>query len=452
MKTHTLLILLAASIVAASCARAEPPAAPPTQLPGRMHEPVAESIRIRVGHADTAKGGDHDFTGRDQRVLQAAVDLAATFDTGSARPIVEIGPGRFEMRDSLHLRSGVEVRGVPGQTILAPRRAVTSKLALDGDYGEEQITLASPEGFAVGDGVLIEADDVKYFHGTVARIIGRSGNTFMLDQPLRADCMVKRNARASTVFPVVSGCDVERASVAGLVIEGGGADGLPIDGCRGAGIYLLRAHGTTISKCEIRNFPGDGVSYQQCNDVSLLDTVASGNAGHGFHPGSGSQRTVMARCRAENNRVDGMFICWRVKQGTFEDNLFIGNARNGISIGHKDTDNLLEGNTVRSNGQEGILFRDELPGMAANRNRLLGNTIENNGTAAAGPVAGIRIRGETSGNEIRGNTVRDTRTGADRRQTIGVTVEAKAGDNRVDGNTITADEPIRDERNREKQP
>ena len=160
----------------------------------------------------------------------------------------------------------------------------------------------------------------------------------------------------------------------------------------------------------------------------------------------------MARCRAENNRVDGMFICWRVKQGTFEDNLFIGNVRNGISIGHKDTDNLLEGNTVRSNGQEGILFRDELPGMAANRNRLLGNTIENNGTAAAGPVAGIRIRGETSGNEIRGNTVRDTRTGADRRQTIGVAVEAKAGDNRVDGNTITADEPIRDERNREKQP
>ncbi len=403
---------------------------PPMQLPARMHEPVAESIRIRVGHPDAAgKAGDYDFTGRDNRVLQAAVDLAATFDTGSARPVVEIGPGRFEMRDSLHLRTGVEVRGVPGKTILAPRRAVMSRLALDGDYGEEQITLEAPEGFEVGGGVLVESDNVKYFHGTVARIIGRSGKTFVLDQPLRADCMVNKNARASTVFPVVSGCDVERARVDGLVIDGGGADGLPIDGCRGAGIYLLRAHGTTIAHCEIRNFPGDGVSYQQSNDVSVLDTVAVGNAGHGFHPGSGSQRTVMARCRAEKNRVDGMFICWRVKQGKFEDNLFIGNVRNGISIGHKDTDNVIAGNKVQRNGAEGILFRDELPAMAANRNRVIDNTVEDNGEA------GIRVRGVTSGNEIRDNTVRDTRTGADRRQTTDIVVEPSAVGNVVEGNT-----------------
>jgi parallel beta-helix repeat protein len=140
-----------------------------------------------------------------------------------------------------------------------------------------------------------------------------------------------------------------------------------------------------------------------------------------------------------------MFICWRVKQGTFTDNVFSDNARNGISIGHKDTDNLLERNTVRSNGQDGILFRDELPAMAANRNRLLGNTIEDNG--AAGEAAGVRIRGATSGNEIRGNVIRESR-GAAGRQTIGVILEAAVGENVVVDNDISAAEPVRDDRQR----
>jgi parallel beta-helix repeat protein len=411
-------------------------AAPPaTQLPTRMHEPAEEAIRVRVGHADEpATGPPPDFIGRDGRVIQAALDFAARFDAGSARPLVEVGPGRYPLRDSIHLRGGVELRGTPGKTILALRPAVTSRLAADGDYGEEQITLAEPEGFTVGDGVLVEADNVKYFHATVARIIGRSGSTFVLDRPLRSDCMVNRNARATTVFPGISGCDLERAGVEGFVIDGGGRGGLPIEGCRGAGIYLLRAHGTRIAGCEIRDFPGDGLSYQQSNDVTVRDTIAVGNAGHGFHPGSGSQRPVMTGCRAEDNGLDGMFICWRVKQGSFEGNAFSGNARNGISIGHKDTDNLIAGNTIRRNGAEGILFRDELPAMAAHRNRVLDNTIEDN------QGAGIRIRGATSGNEIRGNTIRDTRVGDtrvgdDRRQTVDVAVEPPAAGNIVDGNT-----------------
>jgi parallel beta-helix repeat protein len=129
-----------------------------------------------------------------------------------------------------------------------------------------------------------------------------------------------------------------------------------------------------------------------------------------------------------------MFICWRVKQGTFEGNSFTGNARSGVSLGHKDTDNLIAGNTITSNGADGILFRDELPAMAANRNRVLGNTIEDN------EGAGIRIRGSTSGNEIRdntirGHTIRDTRSGGDHRHSVDVVVEPPATGNVIEGNT-----------------
>jgi parallel beta-helix repeat protein len=137
-----------------------------------------------------------------------------------------------------------------------------------------------------------------------------------------------------------------------------------------------------------------------------------------------------------------------VKHGTFEENVFAGNKRNGISIGHKDTDNLLRGNTIRANASDGILFRDELPGMAADRNRVEGNTIEDNGSPGQA-AAGIRIRGVTADNEFVDNVIRDTRPEADRGQTIGLAIEPAAGRNAVERNRIEAAEPIRDERPQE---
>ena len=53
-------------------------------------------------------------------------------------------------------------------------------------------------------------------------------------------------------------------------------------------------------------------------------------------------------------------------------------GRFGISIGHKDTDNLLRYNEVRAYQQDGVFFRNESEGMAGHRNRLENNVIENN--------------------------------------------------------------------------
>jgi len=122
----------------------------PEQLSTRMHEPVTEAARITVGHADEAEPErQYDLTGRDNRVIQAAIDTVAALNAGDAARIVEIGPGTFLMRDSLHLRSHVTIRGTPGKTVLVKAPAAKSRLALDGDYGEEQITVADPAGFEV---------------------------------------------------------------------------------------------------------------------------------------------------------------------------------------------------------------------------------------------------------------------------------------------------------------
>jgi len=149
-------------------------------------------------------------------------------------------------------------------------------------------------------------------------------------------------------------------------------------------------------------------------------------------------------CTARGNGTDGLFLCWRVRHGLFEDNVLEQNGRYGISIGHKDSDNLLQRNRVLQNAHEGVYFRNESLGMAAHRNRLVENLIENNGTVAASP--GIRIRGETNGLVFEKNTIRDTRDRGSRTQKVGILVEPQAGQLTLRDNTIEADVPIEDQR------
>lgn len=399
-----------------------------------MHSAMSDLPAVRVGRADA------DIVGSDNRALQAAVDYVGNLGGG----IVEIGPGQYLMRDSLHLRPNVAVRGTPGKTVLSKAPGAISPLSLDGDYGEEQITLANPDGFRVGDGIAIWDKASGGFHTTVARITGRRGNTFSVSKPLNDDYEVSENAQAATVFPVVSGCDVEEVRVEHLIIEGNKSANANLNGCRGAGIYFYRGFGAVIQNCNVRDFNGDGISFQQSNDVTVADCVAENNAGLGLHPGSGSQRPTVRNCTARGNGEDGLFLCWRVRHGVFEDNVLDSNGRHGISIGHKDTDNLLRRNRVVGNGRDGVLFRNESEGMAAHRNRLEDNVIENNG--GKGEVAGIRVMGRTDGLVFRNNTLRDTRPPSERRQTTGFHLGKEAGGVTLDGNKVEGSTPLKDER------
>ena len=287
------ILMVAVAIVlsiSATIARADDFAskADERQLPHAMHSEMSERPTIKVGRAGA------DMIGADNRVLQAAVDYIAGLGGG----VVEIGEGEYLMRDSLHLRSGVTVRGVRGKTILRKADSALSVLALDGDFGEQQFTVKDPSGFAVGSGVAIWDDNAGGFHTTVARITGRRGNTFSINASLMADCMVATHAKAATVFPVVSGVDLKGARVEDLVIEGNKGANALLNGCRGAGIYLYRGFGTMIQGCVVRDYHGDGISFQQSNDVTVVDCVSEGNADLGLHPGSGSQRPVVKNCVA----------------------------------------------------------------------------------------------------------------------------------------------------------
>jgi hypothetical protein len=385
-----------------------------------------------------------DIVGADNRALQAAVDYVGALGGGT----VDVGEGVYLMRDSIHLRSNVTLRGQGEKTVLLKAPAAVSPLALDGDFGEEQVTVKDPSGFQVGDGVAVWDSEAGGFHTTVARITGRSGNSFSISRPLNADCMVGKKAQAATVFPVISGYDIEGARIESLTVDGASSKNVPLNGCRGAGIFLYRGFGTVIEKCLVRDYNGDGISFQQSNDVKVLDSTSEKNSSLGIHPGSGSQRPVVRGCVARQNGGDGLFLCWRVRHGLFEENQLLQNGGFGISIGHKDSDNLLKKNIVRENARHGVYFRDEAEGMAGHRNRFEENIVENNGHSP--DAAGIMIDGETQGVALKGNTIRETRQGEARTQRTAIRIGKRAGEVAIEENKIEAEREVDDLREKGK--
>lgn len=386
------------------------------------------AVHVTVGVADA------DIVGRDNRVLQAAVDYVAGLGGGT----VEIGPGEYLMRDSLHLRSRVTVHGAGPSTVLKKDAAAKSLLAADGDFGEEAITLAAPAGFDVGRGVWIASKSTHGFHTTCATILNRKDNYFTISRPLNDDCMMANGAFAATVYPVISAYHCEDFRIENLTVEGNRDKNEPrIDGCRGAGIFFYRGNGGAIEGCTVRNYNGDGISFQQSNDVQVVNCLSEKNAGGGLHPGSGSQRPVIRRCRLLENDGDGFFFCWRVRGAVVEDNEMRGNHGVGISIGHKDSDNLVKKNVVIGNGRGGVYWRRETEPMAGHRIQFLENTVEDNGDY------GLFIDGETNGTVIRNNTIRDTGGG---KQAVGVRIGPSAREVTLQDNTIQAKEAVKDER------
>ena len=385
--------------------------------------PMKKEISVTVGLKDA------DIVGSDQRALQAAVDYVANLGGGT----VEILPGTYLMKDSLHLRNNVTVVGQGENTILRKCDSHKSLLVTDGDYGEEQITVADASGCEVGMGITIRDDNSGGFHTTVATIIAAEGNAFVINKPLNADCMVRRNAIAKTTFPVISGYYIKDAKLEKLAIDGNREKHDSLNGCRGAGIFLYRANRIQIADCVMHSYNGDGVSFQQSNDIIVEGCVSYNNASLGFHPGSGSQRPIMRNNSAYENGGDGLFLCWRVRHGIFEGNELKNNAQYGISIGHKDSDNVFRNNTVVGNDKHGVYFRNEPEYTGGHRNLIENNTICDNGGC------GIYIDGETHDITIIGNVICDTRPEGTKTQRFGIVVGKRAAritvrDNKIEGN------------------
>jgi hypothetical protein len=400
----------------------EPPPRPqPRATSGDSVEPGWDQrLTVSVGPEKA------DLVGTDHKVLQAAVDYVARLGGGT----VHILPGTYRLRNSVYLASGVRLLGSGSSSVLLKEPSVSCKLAADSDWFDQEITLTDAKGFQIGDGVCLRCKDPHRGVTTVVKrtLVARSGNRFRLDRALRENFWEMSSATASTLFPILSGDHIADVTIENLVLDGNKANNENLDGNYAGCIFLQDCNRINMRQVTARSYNGDGISWQICHDVAVTDCHSHDHAGLGLHPGSGSQRSVIRGNRLVNNNI-GLFFCWGVKQGVAEKNVIEDSRSYGISIGHRDTDNLIRDNDVRRSGKVGILFRPERgKAFAPHRNRLVQNRVLD-----SGPDDGVAIdiQGETETITLLQNQLRETRKPQSR---IGIRIGSGARDIRLTDN------------------
>lgn len=408
--------------IVAVAADGPPVKKPRATLGDRVVEPAWEQrLTLTVGPTNA------DIVGLSEKPIQAAVDYVARFGGGT----VKILPGIYRLRNAVYLQSKVRLLGSGADTVLVKEPSVTTGLAQDSDWFDQEITLADATGFALGDGICLRTQPPSNSGTEIVKrtLTARSGNRFKLDQGLRKNFWRVGNTTVSTLFPILSGENIADLAIENLVLDGNRAKNENLDGNYAGCIFLQECNRVAIRGVTARNYNGDGMSWQICHDVLVDNCVSEGHTGLGLHPGSGSQRTIMRNNRILGNNI-GIFFCWGVRYGLAEGNHLEGN-RTGISIGHHDTDNLVFGNQIIGSGKVGVLFRAEGgKDFAGHRNRIEKNRLVNNG---ADRDCAVDIQGGTESVVLANNEIVETRGAAQR---VAIRLGPETRDITLEGNRI----------------
>lgn len=345
-----------------------------------------------------------DFTGNTHRVIQSAIEMVARFGGGTVR----MRPGVYELGNAIHLRSQVNLVGTGDDTVLFKKPLFTTKLIEDADWYVRQVAVADPSGFETGGGLLLRSCEEKttkeqFSRHTILRI---EENRLHLDSIPRHNHWIDWEAAAVTFFPVVAGQGVRDVLIENLTLNGNRSQNGWLSGDHGGCVFLQECERIHLRGLRVADFEGDGISWQICHDVVVEDCKIVNHRDLGLHPGSGSQRPVI-RNNEIANCADGLFWCWGVKHGVAEGNVIRKSSRHGISIGHRDTDNVIRRNQVIDSGEKGIFFRPERSAeKTAHRNRIEDNVVENAGSEKI-PGTGIYLSRGVEDAVLRRNRVID---------------------------------------------
>jgi hypothetical protein len=388
---------------------------------------VLTSPRI-VNQRITVGGGEADVHGFSSQAIQIAVDALTVRGGGT----VQLNPGTYAITAPVQLKDNITLTGAGDSTLLRKVDGCRSLLAVDADYGMYKVTVRNASGFTPGMGVQIS--DSQYasdYDVTVATIVGTEGNTIFLDQPTLRDYDCARKAVLSNTCSVVEAIGVKNVRIADFRVEGNGHTNDELSGCRGGAVYLHKAESCIVENIKATNFNGDVFDWQITKDITVRNCEASYSTGEGFHPGTGSEGTLVQKCRSHHNR-DGIFLCWRVKKSAFRENVAYENRRDGVSINRKDTDNLFVGNHIYANGRNGIWFNEYGEANNSHRNEFLSNVVEDNGTKE--PGQGFSLVSTLRDIRIHDNTIRDT---GKRTQRCAILLGRQARNIELQGNTMS---------------
>lgn len=347
-----------------------------------------------------------EISATSECTIQNAIDQVAAQGGGTVR----LAEGTYHLRNSVHLRTGVKLEGAgAGKTVLKKTASARTQLIDDTDWYEFRATVAEPGLFQPGDGIVLQSQLVDGNPGRTTKhtILEIRDHELILDKQPRCDHWVCTGATAARLFPIVTANNATDLVVENLTIDGNREKNEYLNGNYGGGLFFLDCDWITLRHIEIRDFNGDGISWQVCHNVLVEECRLTGCTGTALHPGSGSQRPLIRGNRVEHCTV-GIYWCWGVRHGIAENNHFAF-AREAISIGHRDTDNIIRSNHIEECSDAGILFRFEpSDALLPHRTRIEGNTIVNVGTERQFGV-GIQLRPGLRDITIVRNEIHDTR-------------------------------------------
>jgi len=348
----------------------------------------------------------------DGAIIQQAIEHVAALGGGT----VQVAPGTYRLHNSIRLRSGVRLIGSGPDTLLFKEPSTTVPIVEDSDWYHAHVTVGDASAFRVGGGVLL---DGKCPHsGTqqvqIHTILGLEGNTLHLDNRGRArhpvhlgNFWVGHEATASTLFSYVTGDWVENVEVGHLRLDGNRQNNSYLHGNHAGAVYFQDCRGVHLHHLQVGNVDGDGLSFQIVDDLTIEESVFEDSV-QGIHAGSGAQRPLIRNNTIRRTSSHGLVWCWGVRDGLAEGNV-IADCGSGISIGHRDTDNTMRGNTVRR-CTTGLTYRDDPPHQAAHDNLVDDNLFEDIGGPDA-PGIGIDMNAPVHGNVLRRNRFVCTRPG-----------------------------------------
>ena len=378
---------------------------------------------IRVG------GPDADVAGFTSQAIQIAIDAIRTRGGG----IVKLNPGVYKIIGPVRLANNTALIGSGKATILKKCDGFRTRFIIDADWEMLKSVVKDASGFKIGMGIQVRDDKYKGEDATTAIITDIKDNVIYFDNNLLFDYVATLNGTITNGCSIIEAVGVGNVRIADLVVEGNKSTNDYINGCRGSGIYIHKSKNCLIENVKVNEFNGDSFSWQTTENITARGCEASNGNGQGFHPGAGSDHSIIENCISHHNTGVGIFLCWRVQNGIFRNNTVYANSDNGISVGHQDTDNIFENNHVFENGRNGVVFRNETEQNSGHRNTFTNNLIENNGVKEK--ASGFYIGGVTHDIKISNNIIRSAGKG---NQSTAIVVGKKssgiiATDNKISG-------------------
>lgn len=377
-------------------------------------------MRSRQNPVLTVGQAEGDLRGNDDKIIQAGIEYLHRLGGGTLKVL----PGVYNLRNSIYLRPDITLRGSGEQTILRKTENAVTALVRDSDWFEYGVQVADTKGFVPAGGIMLRTKTGPgdwQFDVLRATITAIEGDVVFLDRLTKENFWLEKDATAATIFPILTAENVDDVVVEDIVLDGNRDENEHINGNFSGGVFIQHCNRWSFRNVTSRNYNGDGFSFQVCDDIRFLNCKAINNADLGFHPGSGSQRPVFKECFSRGNS-QGIFFCWSVSDGLAEDCVLAENSKYGISIGHRDTDNVIRRCTIERNSEVGILFRNEANEFrSGSRNRIENCIIRDNGSKEQG--IGIDIQGETKDIAVRDTKFENT---AGKNQNIAIRIGREA--------------------------